>query len=368
MALKFADRVLETSTTAGTGTLSLGGAVSGYQTFIAGIGTGNTTYYAIYDAIAQVWEVGLGTVTSGTPNTLARTTVLANSSGTTSPLTLAGNSVQVSCVYPAEKVVVQDASGIVSAVPVQNLSSGVAGSMPYQTAANTTTMLPIGSLNQVMTSSGSIPQWTNQATMSVGSAKNITLGANNQIPYQISSGTTGFIAAPTTSSTFLQWNGSAFTWAAAGGGSSVVTKVGTSPASGTVTFSGLTGTSQTYLLVWQMTGSFGGSPYITFNGTSSGYNMGFVYNTMLGVSGGNVTSMSNITTGFASNSNFGGFAVIQDSPFGNPSYAIQAANTGSNPESYTTSGNNSSILGSLSSISLVCPTGASGNVTLYQFT
>jgi hypothetical protein len=85
MALVVADRVQETSSTAGTGTLTLSGAAAGYQTFSTGIGNGNTTYYAIVDPVANVWEVGIGTVGAGT---LARTTVLANSSGTTSPLTL----------------------------------------------------------------------------------------------------------------------------------------------------------------------------------------------------------------------------------------------------------------------------------------
>lgn len=123
MALVVADRVQETTTTSGTGTLSLGGAVSGYSTFVSRIGSGNTTYYTIYDNIAQVWEVGIGTVTAGAPNTLSRTTVLSNSSGTTSPITLAGNTASVFCTYPAEKSVNLDASGNVTALGT--VSSGV---------------------------------------------------------------------------------------------------------------------------------------------------------------------------------------------------------------------------------------------------
>ena len=116
MALVVADRVQETTTTSGTGTLSLAGAVAGYQTFVSGIGSGNTTFYTIYDQIAQVWEVGVGTVTSGSPATLSRNTVLSNSSGNTSPINLAGNSASVFCVYPAEKSVNLDASGNVTAL------------------------------------------------------------------------------------------------------------------------------------------------------------------------------------------------------------------------------------------------------------
>ena len=122
MALVVGDRVQETTATSGTGTLSLAGAVSGYQTFVSGIGSGNTTFYTIYDQTAQVWEVGIGTVTSGSPATLSRDTVLSNSSGNTSPINLAGNSTSVFCVYPAEKSVNLDASGNVS--PLGTVSSG----------------------------------------------------------------------------------------------------------------------------------------------------------------------------------------------------------------------------------------------------
>ena len=77
MALVVKDRVQETSTTTGTGTFTLAGAVTGFDAFSV-IGDGNTTYYAIVGG--SQWEVGLGTYTlSGT--TLARTTVLSSSTG-----------------------------------------------------------------------------------------------------------------------------------------------------------------------------------------------------------------------------------------------------------------------------------------------
>lgn len=108
MALVVADRVQETTTTSGSGTLTLAGASAGYQTFSTGIGNGNTTYYTIADPVANVWEVGLGTVGAGT---LSRDTVLANSSGNTSPLSLAGNSSNVWCDYPATQAVYQTTAG-----------------------------------------------------------------------------------------------------------------------------------------------------------------------------------------------------------------------------------------------------------------
>lgn len=77
MALVHADRVEETSTTTGTGTYNLGGATVGFRTFVAGIATTNTCYYCVTDGTD--WEIGLGTVTDATPDTLARTRILASS-------------------------------------------------------------------------------------------------------------------------------------------------------------------------------------------------------------------------------------------------------------------------------------------------
>lgn len=119
MALVLADRVQETSTTSGTGTLTLIGAVSGFTTFSSAIGNSNTTYYTIYDPVAYSWEVGIGTVGSGT---LSRDTVLSNSLGTTAKINLAGNTASVFCTYPSEKSVNLDSSGNVS--PLGTIASG----------------------------------------------------------------------------------------------------------------------------------------------------------------------------------------------------------------------------------------------------
>ena len=78
MALVVNDRVKETSTTTGTGTFSLAGAVSGFETFVGGIGNSNTTYYAIVNVNGE-FEVGLGTVTDAGTDTLARTTIISSS-------------------------------------------------------------------------------------------------------------------------------------------------------------------------------------------------------------------------------------------------------------------------------------------------
>ena len=126
MALVNADRVQETSLTSGTGTLTLAGAVLGFQTFSTAIGNGNTTFYTIYDSIAYDWEVGIGTVGAGT---LARTTVLSNSAGTTSPISFAGNSKSVFCTYPAEQSINYDANGVATIGEVLGYSdTGIIGS------------------------------------------------------------------------------------------------------------------------------------------------------------------------------------------------------------------------------------------------
>jgi len=111
MALVIADRVKETTTTTGTGTVTLLGASTGFQPF-AVIGNGNTTYYTIAGQTNSEWEVGIGTYTSS-GTTLARTTVLA-SSNSGSLVNFSAGTKDVFVTYPAEKSVNQDASGNVT--------------------------------------------------------------------------------------------------------------------------------------------------------------------------------------------------------------------------------------------------------------
>lgn len=106
MALVLADRVKETTTTTGTSDFALGGAVSGFQTFSAGVGNSNTTYYAV--ALGSAWEVGLGTLSSD-GLTLARTTVLQSSNSDTK-VSFASGSKDVFVTYPADKSVLLDAT------------------------------------------------------------------------------------------------------------------------------------------------------------------------------------------------------------------------------------------------------------------
>ena len=125
MALVINDRVKEISTTTGTGNLTLAGIVAGegFITFNTGIGTPNTTYHAIHNQGTAEWEVGLGTLSGAT--TLERTTVLDNSDGNTSAITLGAGTKDVFCTLPAGKAVYLDSTG----TPVGAASAGFALAM-----------------------------------------------------------------------------------------------------------------------------------------------------------------------------------------------------------------------------------------------
>ena len=110
MALVLNDRVKETTTTTGTGTVNLAGAETGFETFVAGIGNTNTCYYAIVHQTADEFEVGLGTVADASPDTLARTTVIS-SSNSDSAVNFSSGTKDVFCTLPASKALFIDGSG-----------------------------------------------------------------------------------------------------------------------------------------------------------------------------------------------------------------------------------------------------------------
>ena len=123
MALVINDRVRETSTTSGTGTLNLAGAVTGFRTFVDGIGNSNTTYYCIFNQGTTEFEVGLGTLDGSSAN-LTRTTVIS-SSNSDSAVSFTAGTKDVFCTLPASKSVFLDASG----TPVGAASAGFALAM-----------------------------------------------------------------------------------------------------------------------------------------------------------------------------------------------------------------------------------------------
>ena len=106
MALVLNNRVRETTATTGTGAVTFAGAVDGFQTFAAGIGNSNTTYYAISLNTSNEWEVGLGTL-NGDSSTLTRTTVL-ESSNSDSAVDFSAGSKEIFCTLPSEKAIYLD--------------------------------------------------------------------------------------------------------------------------------------------------------------------------------------------------------------------------------------------------------------------
>jgi len=121
MALVLKDRVKETSATAGTGALTLGGTSTGYQAFSV-IGNGNSTYYTIYDSTTGAWEVGTGTYTSAT-NTLSRDSVFS-SSNAGNLVDFAANTKDVFVAYPAEEAVTLDSAQTLSNKTLSNANLG----------------------------------------------------------------------------------------------------------------------------------------------------------------------------------------------------------------------------------------------------
>ena len=122
MTFIVADRVQETTNSPGTGTATLLGAVSGYQSFSTGIGANNTTYYVIADQLGTNWEVGLGALNS-TGTVLTRTTVYSSSNGG-STVNFATGLQYVWCDYPSSKAVTQGNPVIFSSIGATTAGTG----------------------------------------------------------------------------------------------------------------------------------------------------------------------------------------------------------------------------------------------------
>ena len=158
MALVLNDRVKETSTTTSTGTFDLDGAVTGFEGFVAGIGTTNTTYYCIAHTTADEWEVGIGTVTDAGTDTLSRDTVISSSNSDGKVVFTAGTK-DVFCTEPASKT-------------MEMLMTGV-GDIVYSSAANTPARLAAGSDTEVLTLASGVPSW---AAATAGDITGVTAG------------------------------------------------------------------------------------------------------------------------------------------------------------------------------------------------
>ena len=137
MPFIIADRVRETSTTVGTGSIALAGAVTGYQSFDAVLDTADTTFYTVADQGGPNWEVGIGTFTA--PSTLARTTILSSSNGG-SIVTFGSGTKDVFISLPASRTNVEDQPNIIevnSASPALRITqTGSGNALLVEDSAN----------------------------------------------------------------------------------------------------------------------------------------------------------------------------------------------------------------------------------------
>jgi len=189
MALKLADRVRETTTSTGTGAITLGGAVAGFVSFSSVLSTNDTTYYVIVSPTATDWEVGVGTYSS---NTLTRTTVL-DSSNSNALVNFAIGTKAVFIAQPAGRAVYSDGTSIVSAdgksvlttAGGTGVTSYAVGDTLYYAAGTVLSKLSIGTAGQVMTSTGTSPQWS---TLSGIAVTTISFGTTGLTPNSATGG------------------------------------------------------------------------------------------------------------------------------------------------------------------------------------
>lgn len=148
MSFVLKDRVKETSTTTGTGTFTLAGAATGFQSFSV-IGNGNSTFYCIVDSAAGAWEVGIGTYTSS-GTLLSRDTVL-ESSNSGSLVNFGSGSKDVFVTYPAERAVIggkgliENSSTITEDVTITTGNNAISAG-PVTISSGITVTVPSGSV------------------------------------------------------------------------------------------------------------------------------------------------------------------------------------------------------------------------------
>jgi hypothetical protein len=180
MALVVNDRVKETSTTTGTGTFSLAGASLGFETFVAGIGNTNTTYYSIVNENGE-FEVGIGTVTDAATDTLSRDTILS-SSNSDAAVNFSAGTKDVFCTLPASKSVILDSSGNIVAnngsnltnLNADNLASGTVPDARFPATLPAANGSALTDLNATNLASGTVPDARFPATLPAVSGANLT--------------------------------------------------------------------------------------------------------------------------------------------------------------------------------------------------
>ena len=267
MAFITADRVKDTSTTTGTGSITVSGASpTGYRTFSTVLGAGDTFYYCVQGQTTAEWEVGVGTYTSA--NVFARTTVLA-SSNAGSAVPFSAGTKNVFITLAASKT-----------IQISPSAPPTAGSVPYGTGS-TLAYSAAGTAGQVLTSGGSgSPTWTTASGTGTVTSVNVSGGTTGLTAsggpvttsgtitlagtLAIANGGTNSTATPT-AGTIPYGTGTALAYSAAGTAGQVLTSGG----SGSPTWTTVTGTGTVTSVAQSFTGgliSVSGSP-ITASGT-----------------------------------------------------------------------------------------------------
>lgn len=310
MPLVLKDRVKETCSAPGTGTVTLLGASTGYQSFAA-IGNGNTTFYTIADQGGSNWEVGIGTYTaSGT--TLSRDTVLASSAGGTTKANFSSGIQEVFVTYPAEKSVNLDAADEVNitdaiitnaAITAATLTGGTISTQPsnpldianktyvdtlageglsihtpvYVESPNTT-----GNLTATYTNGGTTPTWTditNNKELATASAHSLSVNdviVFNSTTNGITAGTPYFVKSTPTSTSItlsLAYNGAEITSLTNGTGLSITSRANSGVGATLVNagtqaalvIDGVTLTTSQRVLIYNQTNAFENGVYTVTN-------------------------------------------------------------------------------------------------------
>jgi len=192
------DRVKETTTSTGTGTINLAGAAVGFESFVAGIGNGNVTYYCIAEQGAANFEIGVGTVTDATPDTLSRTTVLS-SSNSDSLVNFGAGTKDVFCTLPASKAIIEDSNNNVN-VGANILVGGTVDGVDIATRDGVLT-------STTTTANAALPKAGGTMTGNIAHASDFTIDAGGTIKLDADSGNINFQDGGVTFGSFIQSSG-----------------------------------------------------------------------------------------------------------------------------------------------------------------